>query len=98
MTAVSPEAAVPSPFAHDPFYAMGKADAYDEHRAGDTVHTLQQRAEQMLDAIPAGTPGSLYAAGYATCVLGLMASHIAEVNAQADVAHTSQTRKQHPIR
>lgn len=42
-----------SPFARDPFYAMGVADAYDEYQAGEDVHVLKRRAEEMLDAPPA---------------------------------------------
>lgn len=83
-----------SPFASDPFYAMGVADAYDEHRAGENVHTLKQRAEEMLEADTGGSiPAELYLVGYANTVIGLMNGHIAGINAQTEVAHTWHGRQ-----
>ncbi|MFF1444190.1 hypothetical protein [Streptomyces sp. NPDC058295] len=80
-----------SPFANDPFYSMGIADAYDEHQAGETVDTLKQRAADMLEADTRGQiPAELYRVGYATAIAGLLNFHIATVNAQADVAHTNR--------
>jgi hypothetical protein len=83
-----------NPFASDPFYALGVADAYDEHQAGDSVHTLKHRADQMLDAAPPTEATSLYVVGYANTVIGLMNRHIAEINAQAEVAQKWLARKQ----
>lgn len=84
-----------SPFARDPFYAMGVADAYDEHQAGEDVHVLKRRAEEMLDAQPGHSlPADLYTVGYANTVIGLMNGHIAQINAQAEVAQTWLARKQ----
>jgi len=83
-----------SPYARDPFYAMGVADAYDEHRAGENVHDLKRRAEEMLDADSRDSvPADLYILGYATTVLGLMNSHIAQTNAESEVAQTWLARK-----
>lgn len=80
-----------SPFVRDPFYAMGVADAYDEHHAGETVDTLKRRAAELLDADAGNSiPAELYVAGYATTVIGLVNGHIATVNAQTEVAHTSR--------
>jgi hypothetical protein len=94
MTTMTFSSAV-SPFASDPFYAMGVADAYDEYQAGEDVHLLKLRAEEMLDA-PAGhsTPADLYTVGYANTVIGLMNGHIATVAAQSEVAQTWLARKQ----
>lgn len=84
-----------SPFASDPFYAMGVADAYDEHQAGENVHTLKRRAEEMLDTPSDGSiPADLYTVGYANTVIGLMNGHIATITAQAEVAQTWLARKQ----
>ncbi|MFE0207067.1 hypothetical protein [Streptomyces sp. NPDC058985] len=84
-----------SPFARDPFYATGVADAYDEHQAGDNIHTLKARAEQMLDTPSDGREAiDLYVVGYANTVIGLLNTHIAQTNAQADVAQTWLARKQ----
>lgn len=82
-------------FARDPFYALGVADAYDEHRAGTNVHDLKRRAEEMLDADTRGSlPAELYLFGYANTVIGLMNSHIAQIGAESDVAQTWLSRKQ----
>jgi hypothetical protein len=95
MTTMSTQTATPSPFARDPFYALGAADAYDEHRAGEDVHTLTRRADEMLDAAPTGlVPANFYVCGYANTVRGLLNAHIAQTNAQADVAQTWLARKQ----
>lgn len=84
-----------SPFARDPFYALGVADAYDEHQAGENVHTLARRADEMLDAAPTGlVPANLYVCGYANTVRGILNGHIAMTNAQAEVAHRWLNRKQ----
>lgn len=84
-----------SPYARDPFYAMGIADAYDEHRAGISVHDLRRRAEEMLDVPSDGRESiDLYVAGYGNAVCGLMNSHVAQINAQAEVSHRWLARKQ----
>lgn len=84
-----------SPFANDPFYALGVADAYDEHKAGENVHDLRRRADEMLDAAPhTAGPASLYVVGYANTVIGLLNGHMAQINAQAEVAQTWLARKQ----
>lgn len=89
-------ATVISPFANDPFYALGIADAYDEHQAGETIDTLKARASALLDADYPHTghiqPAELYRLGYATSIAGLIRSHIATVNAQSDVAHNTRTQ------
>ena len=94
MTTMTPEAPAPSPFANDPFYALGVADAYDEYQAGENVHTLVRRADEMLDAAPASMPASLYVVGYGNTVRGLLNGHIAQINAQAEVAHLWLNRTQ----
>ncbi|MGV9226346.1 hypothetical protein ACWDPF_27175 [Streptomyces albogriseolus] len=84
-----------SPFAHDPFYAMGVADAYDEYQAGEDVHLLKQRAELMLDTPSGGVDSTdLYVVGYANTVIGLMNTHIAQIAAQTETAQTWLARKQ----
>jgi hypothetical protein len=84
-----------SPFAHDPFYALGVADAYDEHQAGDDVHLLKRRAEEMLNTPSDGRESTdLYIVGYANTVIGLMNSHIATIAAQTEGAQKQQARKQ----
>ncbi|MEU5741996.1 hypothetical protein ABZ784_28890 [Streptomyces tendae] len=84
-----------SPFARDPFYAMGAADAYDEHHAGHSIHDLLRRADEMLDVPSTGRDSvDLYVCGYGNAVRGLLDSHIAQINAQADVAQTWLARKQ----
>lgn len=84
-----------SPFASDPFYALGAADAYDEHQAGDNVHTLKQRADAMLDTPSTGSVSTdLYIVGYANTVIGLLNGHVAQINAQTEVAQTWLARKQ----
>lgn len=87
MTTMTPEALTPSPFANDPFYALGVADAYDEHQAGENVHDLKRRADELLDAAPMALPARLYVAGYARTVIGLVSGHLAQISAQAEVAH-----------
>ncbi|WP_371099844.1 hypothetical protein [Streptomyces sp. PU_AKi4] len=95
MTAMTPETTTSNPFANDPFYALGTADAYDEHKAGENVHTLLRRAHEMLDAAPLGpTPANLYVCGYANTVRGLLNGHMAQINAQTEVAQTWLARKQ----
>ncbi|MFJ8727717.1 hypothetical protein [Streptomyces sp. NPDC093269] len=97
MTTMTVSPAV-SPFARDPFYAMGVADAYDEHAAGETIDTLKVRASALLDADYPRTdtiqPAELYRLGYATSIAGLINSHIATVNAQCDMAQQDLARKQ----
>lgn len=84
-----------SPFARDPFYAIGVADAYDEYQAGEDIHLLKARAEEMLAADTHGSlPAELYLVGYANTVIGLMNGHIAQINAQTEVAQTWLARKQ----
>jgi len=94
MTTLTPESNGLSPFDGDPFYALGVADAYDEHQAGETLQILLLRADEMLDAAPAQTPVSLYVVGYANTVRRLLNEHIAYVNAEADVAQSWLARKQ----
>jgi hypothetical protein len=94
MTTMTLNTAV-SPFARDPFYAMGVADAYDEHKAGDNIHDLKRRAEEMLEADTGGSiPAELYLVGYANTVIGIMNGHIASINAETEVAQTWLARKQ----
>lgn len=97
MTTMTVETPV-SPFANDPFYALGLADAYDEHQAGTPIHVLKTRAEELLDADYPATqyvqPAELYRLGYATGVAGILNGHLAAVTAQAEVAQTWLARKQ----
>lgn len=93
MTTLTPEATIPSPFSTDPFYALGIADAYDEQTAGEDIHTLKRRADEMLDTASASIASDLYVIGYATAVIGMLNSHIAQINAQAEVAHWWLNRK-----
>ena len=74
------------PFVGDPFYAMGVADAYDEHQSGEDVHLLRRRADEMLDTPSHSRPADLYVVGYATTVIELMNGHGAEIDAQTEVA------------
>ena len=87
-----------SPFARDPFYAMGVADAYDEYQAGETIDTLKVRASLLLDAEYPRTdtvqPAELYRLGYANSIAGMINSHIATVNAQCENAQQDLARKQ----
>lgn len=87
-----------SPFANDPFYAMGVADAYDEYMAGETIDTLKRRAAELLDAEYPKTqqivPAELYRIGYGTAIAGVISGHIATVNAQAEVSQKWWARKQ----
>jgi hypothetical protein len=87
-----------SPFARDPFYAMGFADAYDEYAAGESIDTLKRRAAELLDADYPKTrhvqPAELYRLGYGNSVAVLMNGHIATINAQTEVAQTWLARKQ----
>ncbi|MFJ4473303.1 hypothetical protein ACIP2X_38215 [Streptomyces sp. NPDC089424] len=95
MTTMTPEAAAQSPFASDPFYCLGVADAYDEHAAGEDIEDLVRRADEMLDAAPEGVvPANYYVCGYGNTVRGILNSHIATVNAQAEDAQTWLARKQ----
>lgn len=86
-----------SPFAGDPFYALGLADAYDEHQAGEAIDTLKTRAGELLDAEYPTTgnilPAELYRLGYATGIAGILNGHIATVNAQTDVSQKWWARK-----
>lgn len=97
MTTMTTEYAI-SPFARDPFYAMGVADAYDEYAAGESIDTLKRRAAELLDADYPKTehvqPAELYRLGYGNSVAGLMNGHIATVDAQSEVAQTWLARKQ----
>ncbi|MFE6412621.1 hypothetical protein ACFVOR_37440 [Streptomyces sp. NPDC057837] len=95
MTTMTPEANTPSPFASDPFYALGVADAYDEHAAGVDIHALKRRADEMLDAAPQGlVPANLYVCGYGNTIASILNGHIAQINAQTEVAQTWLARKQ----
>ncbi|QBJ94486.1 hypothetical protein D0Z67_29400 (plasmid) [Streptomyces seoulensis] len=95
MTTMTSEATTPSPFARDPFYCLGIADAYDEYTAGEDIHALKQRAEEMLDAAPTGlVPANLYVCGYATAIAGLLNGHIAQIGAQTEVAHRWLTEQE----
>jgi hypothetical protein len=88
MTTMTTEAITPNPFTDDPFYCLGIADAYDEHAAGEDIHTLNRRADEMFDSTPADSiPASLYVCGYATAIAGILNGHIAQINAQTEVAH-----------
>jgi hypothetical protein len=88
MTTMTTEATTPNPFANDPFYLLGTADAYDEHAAGENIHDLVRRADEMLDAAPTGlVPANLYVCGYGNTVRGILNGHIAQINAQTEVAH-----------
>ncbi|MFF7335374.1 hypothetical protein [Streptomyces sp. NPDC008150] len=78
----------------DPFYCLGRADAYDEHKDGVSVHDLRARAELLLDNAPRTEPMNLYAAGYGNTVIGIFNNHMAQIRAQAEVAQTSHARKQ----
>ncbi|MFE1949968.1 hypothetical protein ACFW9D_05800 [Streptomyces sp. NPDC059524] len=81
-------------FANDPFYALGVADAYDEHQNGDNITILKQRATALLAADARNSlPAELYRMGYANTVIGLANTHRAEVTAQAEVAY-HQARKE----
>lgn len=81
-------------FDRDPFYAIGKADAYDEYMAGESIDTLKRRTDEMLDADTRGQmPADLYRLGYGNAIAGLMNGHIATVNAQAEVAHRDLPKK-----
>ncbi|WP_399559398.1 hypothetical protein [Streptomyces chartreusis] len=98
MTTMTPETTTPSPFANDPFYCLGVADAYDEYQAGESIDTLKVRASALLDADYPKTehvqPAELYRLGYCTSIAGLIGGHIATVNAQAEVAQTWLARKE----
>ncbi|QLJ06786.1 hypothetical protein HZZ00_37800 (plasmid) [Streptomyces sp. NEAU-sy36] len=88
MTTMTTETITPSPFTNDPFYALGAADAYDEYNAGENVHDLVRRADEMLDVAPSGrVPANLYVCGYANTVRGILNGHITQINAQTEVAH-----------
>ncbi|MFJ7023202.1 hypothetical protein ACIQUW_33055 [Streptomyces sp. NPDC101117] len=93
MTTVMPETSPASPFAADPFYCLGVADAYDEYTAGASIDTLSVRASALLDADYPKTdhvqPAELYRLGYCNSIAGLIRGHIATVNAQTEVAYTS---------
>lgn len=77
----------PNLFATDPFYRLGATDARAEHAAGTDIHTLKQRADIILDTAPRTEPAGLYAAGYATAVIGIYNGHRALISAEAEVAH-----------
>ena len=98
MTTMTPETTTPSPFANDPFYCLGVADAYDEYQAGESIDTLKVRASELLDAdypkTPHVQPAELYRLGYGNSVAGLIGGHIATVNAQCEVEQTRLARKQ----
>ncbi|WP_432185431.1 hypothetical protein [Streptomyces tendae] len=84
-----------SPYARDPFYALGAADAYDEHHNGLNIHDLQRRANEMLDIPSTGSDSTdLYVAGYGNAVVGILRTHIAQINAQTEVSHRWLARKQ----
>lgn len=94
MTVVFFEPAL-SPFASDPFYALGLADAYDESIAGESIDSLKRRAGELLDAeVGDSMPAELYRMGYTQGVIGIANGHIATVNAQCEVAQTWLARKQ----
>jgi hypothetical protein len=96
MSVMTPETAAVSPFANDPFYALGVADAYDEYAAGDSIDTLKTRASCLLDADYPKTekvqPAELYRLGYVTSIAGLINGHVATVNAQCEVAQKNRAR------
>lgn len=93
MTTMTPGAFTPSPFASDPFYALGATDARNEHAAGEDVHLLKRRADEMLEKTPTTLPSDLYVIGYATTVIGLLNGHMAQINAESDVTHRWHDRK-----
>lgn len=84
-------------FANDPFYALGTTDAHNEYADGDSIHTLKQRATQLLDAEYPTTsqvqPAELYRLGYANAVVALMNRHIATVDTQSEKAHKRWAQK-----
>ena len=81
-----------SGFAHNPHYATGVADAYDEYMAGTDIHTLVRRSHEMLDAPTSSIPAELYLAGYANTIVALLNGHIATITAQTNVAHDDRTK------
>lgn len=96
MSVMTAEAPAPSPFAADPFYCLGVADAYDEHKAGEDIHALARRVDEMLDAAPIDSvPASLYVCGYGNAIAGILNGHIAQVNAQTEVAHRWHANQGH---
>lgn len=84
-----------SPIASDPFYALGVADAYDEHMAGEPIDTLKRRAAELLETeYPTSQdvqPSELYVLGYVASIAGIVRSHIATVNAQIELAYPDST-------
>lgn len=97
MSSPAIEVAAVSPFARDPFYALGVGDAYDEYMAGESIEVLKCRASELLDAEYPKTasvqPAELYRLGYATSIAGILNGHIAAVNAQTEVAQKTWARK-----
>ncbi|MEU9014320.1 hypothetical protein AB0D12_32025 [Streptomyces sp. NPDC048479] len=49
---------------HDPEHARGRADAYDEHQAGEPLHILEARFDQMADPLEAHTVDQLVPRAY----------------------------------
>lgn len=90
---IQPITPTAGPFVGDPFYAMGVADAYDEHQSGEDVHLLRRRADEMLDTPSHSRPADLYVVGYATTVIELMNAHGAEIAAQTEVAWSDRNQK-----
>lgn len=83
-----------SAFSHDPFAALGRADAYDD----TATHTLDQLKAHALTLIDHITPTSstaqrLYTAGYARRIAELADEHAADIADQTHRAHTWHSRK-----
>lgn len=74
-------------FAHNPYYALGTADAYDEYMAGETVDHLVRRSDEMIDAEYRSIAAELYMIGYANAVRGLVNGRRANTAAQTNVAY-----------
>ena len=76
----------------NPDYYAGRADAYDEHRAGATADTLEDRFEWMTDPTLAQNTSQLlstaYLHGYRALIEDLRAEQSA-VRCYADVQYTA---------
>ncbi|MCL8016927.1 hypothetical protein [Streptomyces sp. AS02] len=84
-----------SAFSTDPFFCLGRADAYDE-AAAMPLEAVTAHAELLLDHIghDASDAQRLYTAGYARRAAELVAEHLATVAAQSEDAQTRLARKQ----
>ncbi|MFF2411815.1 hypothetical protein [Streptomyces sp. NPDC058092] len=68
----------------DPAYYAGRADAYDDHRAGTDLDTLIVRLGYLMNA----HPDLAYVTGYADRVLEIRAETAAVTAAETELAHT----------